>query len=116
MQTIENAQMPTTTCRSGFAVKAPEPSRVKEELLTLVGFCLAVLLLFVCLAAPIQAARASGPVGGLLTSCATLLVWIRFGPRPMPGLIPGILCLSGVAAIATTGVVYLVMWICSCFT
>jgi hypothetical protein len=51
-----------------------------------------VLFLFiVCTAGPLAAALSGGPWAGLGASLLAVLAWSYFGPRPMPGLVPGLL-------------------------
>lgn len=84
-------------------------SVLRETLLAVVGLVLAWILLTVCLAAPIATARLVNPWLGFLVSFGSLTAWIYIGPRPMPGLIPGIICLGGCAGIVGTSVICL-MW------
>jgi hypothetical protein len=90
-------------------------SEIRETLLALVGLLLALVLLAACLAAPIVTARLVNPWLGLLVSLGSLIAWVWIGPRPMPGFVPGIICLSGCAAIVGTSVACLIWGISSLF-
>lgn len=57
------------------------------------AFALAIAL------APAVPAILIHPWAGVPTAIGSFWVWGRFGPRPQPGFLPGILCLMGVAAI-----------------
>src|SRR4051812_38249411 len=67
--------------------------------LPLVLAAVAVLLLG-CTAGPLIILGRFGPWFGLLASLAAFPVWVYLGPPPMPGLLNGVVCLSGLAAIA----------------
>lgn len=60
---------------------------------------LVALLAGVCVLAPIAAAILLSPWFGVALAVASFWVWSRLGPAPMPGFLPGILCLWGHAAI-----------------
>src|SRR5262245_16101038 len=96
---------------------APEPgsSELRETLLDLVGFILALLLLTACVAAPLEIARMTNPWWGLLAALGSFVAWIGIGPRPMPGLIPGIVALTGCAGILVASFVCLIWGIISLF-
>jgi hypothetical protein len=65
-----------------------------------VARCLTVvMLLAACLLAPAVVSVAVNPWAGMLVSLGGLWAWARFGPRPMPGFLPGLVCLWGFAAI-----------------
>lgn len=66
-------------------------------------FALIGLLAF-CICGPIWLGRHFGPGVGVAASVVALLAWAYFGPRPMPGFLPGIICLNGFAAIAVVGI------------
>lgn len=60
---------------------------------------LVALLAGVCVLAPIAAAVLLSPWFGAALAVASFWVWSRLGPAPMPGFLPGIMCLWGHAAI-----------------
>ncbi len=90
-------------------------SELRETLLALVALFLALLLLGACLAAPIATARVVNPWLGFLVSFLSLTGWVYIGPRPMPGLGAGTICLAGGAAIIGTSLICLVWSISSLF-
>ena len=91
-------------------------SEFRETLLALIGLHLALLLFAGCVAAPIATALLINPWLGFLVSFVSFIAWIRIGPRPMPGLVPGIICLNGCAGIIGTTIFCLVWSIRSLFT
>ena len=52
-----------------------------------------------CVLAPIAVAILIHPWVGVPVAFGSFWVWGRFGPRPFPGFLPGVLCLWGFAAI-----------------
>ena len=77
----------------------PEPSPARE-LASFVGrLALVGLLAAGCSLAPFAAAIFIRPWLGMVMAVGAFYVWGRFGPRPFPGLLPGLLCLGGHAAI-----------------
>ena len=88
-------------------------SELCETLLALVSLLLTLLLLAGCLAAPIATARLVNPWLGLLVSFGSFMAWVWIGPRPMPGFIPGIICLSGCAGLIGTSLFCLIWSISS---
>ena len=97
------------------SVPEQRSSELREMLLALVGLLLALLLLAACVAAPIATARLINPWLGLLVSFGSLGTWVWVGPRPMPGFVPGIICLSGCAGIVGTSIVCVIWGIRSLF-
>ena len=97
------------------SVPEQRSSELRETFLALVGLLLALFLLAACLAAPIATARLVNPWLGLLVSFGSLAAWVWIGPRPMPGFVPGIICLSGCAGIIGTSIVCLIWSIRSLF-
>ena len=54
--------------------------------------CIALVSLFLaCTAGPLAVALLLGPTVGLLAADGAIALWIGFGPRPFPGLLPGVL-------------------------
>jgi hypothetical protein len=77
----------------------PMPSEA-FELLRLFGLLLlAALFASVCALAPFFATVWLHPWAGVLVGVGSIWVWSRFGVRPMPGLLSGVLCGCGYAAI-----------------
>jgi hypothetical protein len=64
------------------------------------GLLLVALLASGCVLAPFAAAILTRRVWvGVPVALGSFWVWGRFGPRPMPGFLNGILCLCGYAAL-----------------
>jgi FtsH-binding integral membrane protein len=62
--------------------------------------CLGVLLLLVVLVtAPTVASQQVSPWVGAALALLGMFVWLWLGPRPMPGLMGGLLCLMGLGAL-----------------
>jgi hypothetical protein len=93
----------------------PKPSELRETFLALLGFTLALLLAVACVSAPVMASRLLGPWGGALVSVGSLLAWAWIGPRPMPGLVPGAICIAGYGCISAVGIACMVKGIYSLF-
>ena len=66
---------------------------------------LTLALLAACVGGPLLAGRWLHPWAGMGVGGGALVVWVHFGPRPMPGLLPGALAVSGLAAIIAAMVV-----------
>jgi hypothetical protein len=66
-----------------------------------------LLLLIVCLFAPAAGRWILGRWGAVLGGVLGLTAWARLGPPPMPGFLPGLLCVSGLVAILVHTVVAL---------
>ena len=64
-------------------------------LLPYVGLILCFLLLSFLLIGPLLLARHLGFWVGFAGAVIAVPAWIYLGPRPMPGLIPGIIALTG---------------------
>lgn len=58
-----------------------------------------LLLLAACLFAPAVGRLTVGHWGAVLGGVLGLTAWARLGPRPMPGFLPGLLCVSGLVGI-----------------
>ncbi len=59
--------------------------------------------LAICLAAaPGLVAAALHPWAGAAVAVGSVAGWLRWGPRPLPGLLPGIVSLGGILAIAAS--------------
>lgn len=69
------------------------------------ALALVATMLTACVGVPIIVAKRFSPVLGIVASAASLLMWQRFGPRPMPGFLSGILCTAGYVAILATALV-----------
>lgn len=76
-----------------------EPSACWEAARFLASLSTILVLMAACAVAPLVVAVVVSPWLGLLVAAGGFWVWGRFGPRPCPGLLPGLLCLWGVAAI-----------------
>jgi hypothetical protein len=66
------------------------------------------LLLFVLAGGPFLLARFLGVWAGLGAAALAIPAWIFLGPRPLPGLFPGIVALSGLGLLLGTLVVWIV--------
>ncbi len=64
-----------------------------------------LLLLLVCLAGPVVAIRLGGPQAGIASAIVAMAVWVALGPRPLPGLLPGLLAIA-----VFVGNVGLILW------
>lgn len=74
-------------------------SAMRALLWTLGQLSLVAGLLAICVLGPTWIGRNYGHGIGLVCSMAALLVWAYLGPKPMPGFLPGLLCLWGFAMI-----------------
>lgn len=52
------------------------------------------LLYITCVGGALLARIAAGPYVGFAAACGAIIVWVRFGPRPVPGLLPGLMALT----------------------
>lgn len=59
------------------------------------GLLACVVLAAVLAAVPLVFAMLVNPWLGVGASVLSLALWVRFGPRPMPGLVPGIVAVNG---------------------
>lgn len=91
------------------------PSQLREILLFVFGLVLTLTLFLTCFASPLYVAHAFHPWLGLLTSVIAIFTWLYLGPRPMPGLINGIVCLAGLAGILGTLINCIVLLVRSFF-
>jgi hypothetical protein len=86
--------------------KAPINRReLSECVITLLAV---IALLALCTIGPQWLGWHFGPGVGVASSVAALVVWVYIGPRPMPGFLSGIICLSGLATIAGIGISQLI--------
>lgn len=83
---------------------------VDDDDTPILGSLVAVLsLMAACALAPLAAVVLSSPWLGVVGATASFWVWGRFGPRPMPGFLAGLLCLWGFSAILGAFVVCAVL-------
>ena len=83
----------------------PESQEDSRESLALFGTLLGlILLLAFCVLGPYWAGRYFGPAIGVASSVLGLLIWVYLGPRPMPGLVPGFICILGFGFIIGMGI------------
>jgi FtsH-binding integral membrane protein len=73
-----------------------EHSSFRDGMYFLVGLTLSITLLLACLLVPLTIAQVYSPWLGLLATVCALCVWMQLGPRSMPGLLPGTICVGGV--------------------
>src|SRR6218665_3231355 len=64
----------------------PEPSDISGT-----GCAVLLLLFVVCMAGPLISLGLGGAWAGAGASVLSVLGWSYFGPRPVPGLVPGFL-------------------------
>jgi hypothetical protein len=78
---------------------APPQSALGEVVGVLAELAAVLLLLGGCALLPWFVAGLVSPWLGMLVAAGTLWVWVRFGPRPFPGFLPGSLSVCGFVAI-----------------
>ena len=85
------------------ASEQSNPRHSVVEVAALVGQLL-LILVFLCalVAGPVVLSRWVSPWVGAVAALAGLGLWVRFGPRPMPGLLPGLLCIWGCGVMLAT--------------
>ncbi len=76
-----------------------QPSPFRELTVFFAKVVAAGLLAAGCALAPIIGSALLSPWLGMLLAVSGFWVWSRFGPRPSPGLLHGLMCLWGFAAI-----------------
>jgi|688.fasta_scaffold73441_9 hypothetical protein len=64
-----------------------------------------VVLLAFCIALPLIASTWIHPAAGVLVAVGSIIVWMYFGPPPMPGFINGLIAINGLFAIIGTLIV-----------
>lgn len=79
----------------------PDPGRaaLRESAAIVGALALTASLAAGCVLAPLSIAVHVSPWLGMVTAVGAAGIWARFGPRPFPGLLPGVMCLAGFAAI-----------------
>jgi hypothetical protein len=81
---------------------------IREFIITVIAL---IALLALCTFGPLWLGRHLGPGVGAIASVVALLTWVYFGPRPMPGFLPGIICLNGIAVIVSIGISQIIRFI-----
>ncbi|TWU50731.1 hypothetical protein Poly51_40240 [Rubripirellula tenax] len=80
----------------------------RENLQLILFFVIVVLLLGACIAAPLLVAAWVHPAAGVLAAILAMIAWAYLGPPPMPGVLNGIVALTGLAVIFGVLVVCLI--------
>ena len=69
--------------------------------MALLGVFFCALLAF-CACFPFFITKHYGAGWGVLMAIVSLVLWCTLGPRPMPGLLSGAICIGGILAIAVS--------------
>jgi hypothetical protein len=90
-----------------MAASKPDPDDSLVSFFAELG--LVLLLAAACVLIPLAVAVLVSPSLGLALAVGSFWVWGRLGPRPFPGLLPGLLSLLGCAAILGSSIGCLVL-------
>jgi len=90
-------------------------SDVRDCLTSLFVFAWFVFLLCAFVVLPDVVTMILGPGWGLLVALMAFPVWARWGARPCPGLLDGLICISGYFEIIAIVVVHLILFVQSIF-
>lgn len=83
---------------------------MNENLRSILVILITFALLAACTIPPTLLARNGYPLLGCVLALAALMVWTKL-VRPMPGILQGIVCLTGMSFFLGTAFICLLRWI-----
>lgn len=90
-------------------------STLREVLSFIAWLAASGLILAACVFVPAVACALIHPLLGVILAFGSFWTWAKLGPKPMPGLLPGTVCLLGYAAILAGFLVCVARVIVWCF-